>query len=65
MDQTYTCDECKHWKGPDEHGRGECRRYAPRPSRRMERMPAWPLTVAQDWCGEFATVYEAGEQGRR
>jgi hypothetical protein len=65
------CADCKFWnrdEGPFEVGR--CHRYAPRPvvvagteegEEPLARpdLPVWPLTIDEDWCGEFIPKHEA------
>lgn len=50
-----TCDACRYWQETDgkaEPAVGECRRYAPPPGDGLTAM--WPMTDADDWCGEYA-----------
>jgi|HubBroStandDraft_1064217.scaffolds.fasta_scaffold41251_5 hypothetical protein len=53
------CDLCLHWKPDDgeREGRGECRRYAPKPSQAQGQGQGqgweWPRTIFDDWCGEW------------
>ena len=48
-----TCQQCAHWHA------GECRRYPPAsivgPTEEGDDSPlyVWPLTTADEWCGEF------------
>lgn len=57
---TPTCLNCRYWSGQRE--KGECRRFAPRatigqldPDVRYSNpeMAGWPVTRADDGCGEF------------
>lgn len=53
------CYDCYYWN-EDSKERGACRRHAPaaqvlaadRPGA-PETSAAWPVTRADDWCGEF------------
>ena len=61
------CDECRMWydlesteQGDDGHESGECRRHAPvsycisdRESGENNLKAIWPLTLHDEWCGEF------------
>ena len=40
------CFECRHWCALNEQI-GECRRHAP--------ADVWPVTSADEWCGDFDT----------
>ena len=62
-----SCKECVYWKKEaDGKGlQGECRRHAPQaiPGAIMPTMPLgsarktrWALTLADDFCGEFAAA---------
>lgn len=54
----------------DEDRFGYCLRYAPRPYQSFEDLPAnqihtvrcvqWPSVTAEEWCGDFASMVEAG-----
>lgn len=64
------CEACDWWfryVGPrvtDLLGHGECRRKSPIPDHRESQMTftaAWPLTVLDDWCGEWAAKTDPGE----
>ena len=60
-----SCSKCRFWCGEadtlDGEGRGECRRYAPRPEFEyvegsgMSYTTHWPGTLPDDWCGEFVS----------
>jgi len=60
MSDDEACVTCRYWRnlGRDKVGdlEGYCRRRAPQawmgPDNRSER-PQWPLTGADDWCGEW------------
>lgn len=56
------CDKCRYWRflrELEKHvGVGECRRHAPvvkTPENVSTglRYAEWPLTMFDDWCGEF------------
>ena len=62
-DEKRTCGKCRFWfvKPPlREHEGGDCRRWPPsilpvtvaNSSKRLDRTQ-WPLTLADQWCGEF------------
>ena len=48
------CNSCPHWKQATT-ATGECRRNPPSPVPLPERRMGaiWPITKADDWCGEF------------
>ncbi len=54
------CETCRFWNplAPDlGEDQGECRRHAPRPTTTTEPfLFAWPLTYAEDFCGEWAPL---------
>lgn len=56
--QQPRCDMCRFWYDQGD-GEGVCRRLAPtaRTTRREEddyqRFPVWPLTLDNEWCGEW------------
>jgi len=56
------CSQCRFWRqrGP-EGGEGECRRYPPQLSHDDGR-GSWPITLANDWCGDFAPLADARRQ---
>jgi hypothetical protein len=39
---------------------GECRRHAPQPDANQEKTTWWPEVLANEWCGEFKLVEQAG-----
>jgi hypothetical protein len=48
--RTETCERCRHWRAlTDEDGTrlGQCRRFPP-------AYEGWPMSMPDDWCGEFA-----------
>lgn len=55
------CDTCRFWN-VTHHPQGECRRYAPQPKIQagvdapigLWLWAHWPLTLADDGCGEHA-----------
>ncbi len=53
------CVNCRYWLGL-ESSRGSCHRRAPAPMvaehirSTTECKAQWPLTGAEDWCGDFA-----------
>ena len=55
------CANCVYWDEQTSTGptpEGFCRCHAPRPrtyrAGHDEEYRAWPLTLADEWCGEFA-----------
>lgn len=55
------CRICRYWANPqtcdlldtpDADMLSECRRHAPRLCGNQDKRP-WPLTRAEDWCGDF------------
>ena len=61
MDSNSYCLGCRYWKRTD--NRGECRAHPPIPILQWKAVldvsvtvaeTAWPLTFADDWCGEFS-----------
>lgn len=40
------------WNADHPDNLGECRRYPPQVN--GEQQGAWPLTLEQEWCGEFS-----------
>lgn len=54
-----TCEICRWWdKRADGGSDGRCRRNAPVQMRYesadLGKRVLWPLTVRDDWCGEYA-----------
>lgn len=52
-----SCGDCRYWTpalGRDRAG-GECHRFppVPNPDAAMAGKDLWPLTTANQWCGEF------------
>lgn len=56
-----SCKACRFWHWQPDNV-GECRRHAPSPTLILQssdlpvpvpRIPVWPTTFAQDWCGAF------------
>ena len=45
------CRDCGLWESFD-HGDGRCRRHAPSAAETMDEVAHWPLTRAEDSCGE-------------
>lgn len=43
-----SCSECRNWIA----SRGECRGRTPSPA--SDGSAVWPITAADDWCGDFA-----------
>lgn len=59
--QIVRCKDCLWWEGNKlmNNPVGECRRYPPRKTRakgdwwdRRVKAREWPVTEANDWCGE-------------
>ena len=46
------CGTCRWWVPIADRADGACHRHAPNP--RAQRRQAWPRTLPEDWCGEFA-----------
>ena len=56
LDSASVCAICKYWLPLEENGfQGQCRCHAPRPevTDSVHVLAVWPVTNAQDWCGEF------------
>ena len=57
-DDDVRCVNCRYWLGLESY-RGSCHRCAPRPMvaerirSTMEFSAQWPITGAEDWCGDF------------
>lgn len=60
---TPTCSACRFWKQNEGKEHGECRRYPPQSTERVGTEAGevssttysdWPLTDADEWCGEFS-----------
>ena len=52
------CDQCRWWEGHAnvKYDEGSCHRHAPRGRERDaagEDIRPWPITLNDDWCGEF------------
>ncbi|HWL68280.1 MAG TPA: hypothetical protein VNS22_07820 [Geminicoccus sp.] len=55
-----TCNSCRFWHKPET----QCRRNAPLPVNSSQgKQTLWPVTAAQDWCGEYQPK-TAGEPER-
>jgi hypothetical protein len=55
MVTTTRCSNCYSWEELEDHQRGRCRRHAPTPS--LSGLEAlWPITRADDWCGQFEPI---------
>ena len=59
---TQTCLNCRFWDAWALSEVGYCRRYAPKPipvailqadDGNANSEPMWPITAADEWCGEF------------
>lgn len=70
MGEVKNCKSCRYWVARKSGEAGICRKYAPRPvsvvryvdndGERVdasEYEPAWPLTWADEVCGEFHRDY--------
>lgn len=67
------CGTCRYWDQEEfvtPEDQGICRRHAPAAVAgdpddpdRYEQFPRWPLTLASEWCGEWAAVPDAGVSG--
>ena len=56
LDQSSVCAICRFWEPLEDNGfQGQCRRHAPEPqvTDSVHVLAVWPVTNAQDWCGEF------------
>jgi len=51
---TPRCDSCMYWKRSNSAG-GECRRYPPWIE--CTDKSSWPMTVRDDFCGEWEEDY--------
>lgn len=50
------CETCRFWKRDEmfpESTYGECRRYPPTGNINLSESSWFPLTVNEDWCGEW------------
>lgn len=67
--KTEVCENCRYWhkmttlragvSDPLELEQGQCRRGLPDPDRRWPpRGVNWPYTMANDWCGQFQSLFE-------
>jgi hypothetical protein len=57
MERRNTCASCRYWDsdfGPDTTENGACLRYPP--VVQSGNRAVWPLTVLDDWCGEFSAA---------
>ena len=61
-----SCERCVFWDRMNDHV-GECRRYPPRigpndepdgPDTMGPHTAVWPITFADEWCGEWAAAEE-------
>jgi len=56
------CEDCRFWDDGGSGaagwklGHGMCRRNAPAVTRQWNTGVLWPLTKADDWCGEFEPI---------
>ena len=41
------CENCRYRVGC------ECRRHAPQPSNKEDRLASWPVVANDGWCGEW------------
>lgn len=53
------CKTCKDWDSE----RKECHHYSPKAQASGEKA-SWPLTDAEDWCGEWKPVEKSMWEGR-
>jgi hypothetical protein len=60
MTAKFTCSDCRWWHVPPpqegddrslDRAVGYCRRFPP--TRRDNGIGAWPITLNNDWCGEY------------
>jgi hypothetical protein len=50
------CAQCRFWHKPE----SQCRRNAPLPvNGGRDKQTLWPVTQAQDWCGEYQAKTQA------
>jgi hypothetical protein len=70
------CETCRFWDlriGDSDEGAGVCRRHAPvaatpavNVSQKVEdqtaSFPSWPLTLNDEWCGEWQVKPSQGSQ---
>lgn len=67
-----SCKACAFWHSLDmattgvENDGGECRRRAPSPAAQPEDdytspYAAWPITFAEEWCGEWERKARSGK----
>lgn len=55
--QAHTCESCTYWKATAD-AQGECRRQPPQAvtfvvDAQTQFVTRFPVTAAQDWCGEY------------
>jgi hypothetical protein len=64
-EQRGRCSRCVYWKpraGVEKEG--SCCKHAPMPvvqAPRSTLFVTWPITMADDWCGEFRPAESKGE----
>ena len=61
-DESKTCERCRFFREIVVGKDGECRKYAPQPTRMRfgprrspddHYAPEWPIVTTADWCGDF------------
>lgn len=58
MDANPRCDKCQYWHANDGQMLGYCRLNAPIPDNGNYGSSIWPMTHADDWCGQFIKKLE-------
>jgi hypothetical protein len=67
-DNSKTCERCRFFRELEIGKGGECRKYAPQPTRMRHGprrqpddhyRPEWPEVFVFDWCGDFEAARES------
>lgn len=54
FEEPRICETCRFWAATPGTTPGQCRRHAPRVADvDLEALCCWPVTDADDWCGEW------------
>ena len=62
IDELTNCENCRFWSPvsgslfEQKLANGECRRKSPVLVVSRGRVRLWPLTKADDWCGDFRRI---------
>lgn len=52
-DDSISCANCCYWAQLDDGDTGQCRLHAPRPRNASSTDTQWPITLDDDWCGQW------------